>query len=534
MEEAINRIVTELESHHSLADPNSQTSISESTLLDLQTLLDNSFNADDTTHIDRLYDELSSKDLSPSSLLRPITAALDSSSPAHIALLASKVYLSVILAPKAPVFTLFTPMAFLSLLRSLRRSLKTPNLAHRSSENRTRKKKGCRRAGSYRNQNRNVEDDEDQGDGSHIDIRVLFSILERLELVLGLVHLDRFPDSLKSLIETVAEIPLLAYELCGASASYNKLCDLCSGILSELLRPEHGDQSITAAEVLKSLTPSILLLKSQVRSFWIGFIVNRMMGMANESGEIKRTIVNLPMYLVHKAPEKAEPRASAVESIMEVVRAMKYEDQIGFSDYVVKMTQGKTHLRLLAVDLVPLLMMSIRDPLGLNSEIGVENSWGLRCLEALIQRCSDSTAGIRARALTNLAQLVGFLSGDDRSRGVLKEVMKFGNEGRNGPDGGMNDLLRKRCTDEKAAVRKASLLLISKLISLAGGALDEAVLKTMGMACSDPLVSIRKAAISALSEPIGLISREPKVRNDMEGTIQQGVRTFPGRSRTSL
>ncbi|GFZ08999.1 binding protein [Actinidia rufa] len=297
----------------------------------------------------------------------------------------------------------------------------------------------------------------------------------------------------------------MAVELCGTTAIYGTLCDLCSLILSKILNPEHGDQAITAAEVLKSLSQAILLLKSQARTFALGFVVNKMVALAKDSGKIKKAVVNLPMYLVHKAPDKSEPRASAVDSIMEIVKALECEDQIGFAEYVVKMTQGKSQLRLLAVDLMPILVMSLRDPLGLNSEIGVENSWGLRCLEALIQRCSDVTAGIRARAMTNLAQLVGFLSGDDRSREVLKEVMKFNNANRNSAGSRMNDLLRKRCADEKAA--------------------------TMGMACSDPLVSIRKAAVSALSEAFRTFSDDsvtkewlhsvPRLITDNETSIQE-------------
>ncbi|XP_059648060.1 uncharacterized protein LOC132294275 [Cornus florida] len=535
MEEAIYRIVSDVENHHSLADLSSQTPISESTLLALQTLLDYTLNSNDPLDIDRLYDQLSSKNLSPSSLVRPITAAMDSG-PTHLSVLASKVYLSLLLSPNAPVFTLFTPMAFLSLLRSVRRSLKNPNsgsLPPPSAENRTRKKKGGGRAGPSRNRCRNDENDGDENEGRPFDVRELSPLLERLELVLGLIHLDRFLDSLKSLIQTVAEIPVMALELCGNSGIYTKLCDLCLRILSELLRPEHGDQAITAAEVLKLLSPLILMLKSQARTFALGFVVNRMMGMAKDSDEIKKAIVNLPKYLVQKAPERSEPRAAAVESIMEIVRAMEFEDQVVFADYVVKMAQGKAHLRLLAVDLISMLMMSLRDPLGLgvNSENGVENSWGLGCLEALIQRCSDATAGIRARALTNLAQLVGFLSADDRSRAVLKEVIGFGDEGCSRQEGGMKDLLRKRCTDEKAAVRKAALLLISKLTALLGGAFDTVVLKTMGMACSDPLVSIRKAAISALSEVFRTFSDEfvtkewlhsvPRLITDNESSIQE-------------
>lgn len=313
-----------------------------------------------------------------------------------------------------------------------------------------------------------------------------------------LIHLDRFPDSLKSLVQTVAEIPVMALEVCPNSGNYNKLTEFCSKILLEVLRPEHGDEANTAAEVLKSLSPMILQLKSQARSFAIEFVTIRMRNMANRSDGVKKAMVNFPRYLVVKSPEKSEPRALAVESIMEVIRIIKFEEQMGFVEYVLKMSQGKSNLRLLATDLIPMLVMSLRDPLGLDSEIGVKDSWGMKCLEALIQRCSDVVAGIRARALSNLSQLIGFLAGDSRSWDVLKEVLGIGS----GDEGLVNELLRKRCTDEKAVVRKSALLLVAKLTGLFGSGFHGALLKTMGMACSDPLVSIRKAAVSALSEVI--------------------------------
>ena len=45
-------------------------------------------------------------------------------------------------------------------------------------------------------------------------------------------------------------------------------------------------------------------------------------------------------------------------------------------------------------------------------------------------------------------------------------------------------------------------LLVAELTGLFGSGFHGALLKTTGMACSDPLVSIRKAAVSALSEVI--------------------------------
>ncbi|KAF3623766.1 hypothetical protein T459_31367 [Capsicum annuum] len=511
MEETIQRIASDLET---------QEPISESSLNDLQILLDHTLKTKDPIDIEDFYDELSSRNLSATRLIESIATTMDSS-PSMVSILASKVYLSLLLTPNSPVFTLFTPMSFLSLLRSIRQGFKTPfSVSPNGSGSNSKKKKAKGRKGE-----RSVGD---SGNESEFDVRVLFIVLERLKLVLGLVHLGRFPDCLRSLVQTMGEIAVKAVDLCGNSGVYGRFSELCSEILSEVMKVEHGDQGVSAVEILKSLTPLIILVKSPARSLSLDFVVSRMMGLAKESDDVKKVVLNLPKYIVQKAPEKAEPRAGAVEAIVEIVKVMDFEDQDAFASYVVKMSQGKAQLRLLAVDLIPALMMSLKDPFGWHSDVEVESSWGLSCLEVLIQRCSDATAGIRARALTNLAQLVGFFSGNDRSKSVLKKFMGFDSVGN---EGLMNSILKKRCTDEKAAVRKAALLVISKLTSLSEIAPDEDFLKTLGMACSDPLVSIRKAAISALSEAFrifteGSVVKEwlhsiPRLITDNESSIQE-------------
>lgn len=368
----------------------------------------------------------------------------------------------------------------------------------------------------------------DENEEREFDVRVLFSVLEKLESVLGLVHLDRFPDCLKSLVQTMCEIPVTAVEFYGVSASFSRLVDMSSRILGKILGSEHGDPASTAGEVLKSLTSSILLSKSPARSFALGFVSKKMMVLSKESAGVKKAIVNLPKYLANKAPEKAEPRGYAVEAIMEIVKAMEFDDQIGFVQYVVKMTQGKVSLRLLAVDLIPLLVMALKGSLEEELDNEGSHSWKLACLQAIIERCGDSTAGIRARALSNLTQVAGFLSSDEKNREVLKEAIAFTG---NHSNEGINDLLRKRCADEKAAVRKAALLLVTKLTTTLGGSFDDVLLKMMGIACSDPLVSIRKAAISALSEAFRTFSNEsvtiewlhsvPRLIADNESSIQE-------------
>ncbi|KAL6519821.1 hypothetical protein OROMI_032715 [Orobanche minor] len=518
MDEIIARIVSNLENHLSL---------SESFLRDLDVLLDYTLKTNDPIDLEFFYNELSARNLSLTSLAASISSAMDSGLSSSISVLASRVYLSLLLSPNSPVFTLFTPMAFLSLLRSIRLAIKNPSSEGPLSRSPGRRKKGRRNIVGNRENVENRDFTENVVEGGGFDVRDLFLLLEKLVMVMDLVHLDRFPDCLKALVETVCEIPMTAVEHWGNLGSFKRLCEFCSEVLSEALKAEHGNQGDTAAEVLKTLAPLILSSKSQLRSFGLCFVVIRMVKMSENSDEIKKAVANMPKYLVQKSPDKAEPRALAVESIIEIVKALDFEHQVGFSDYVVKMSQGKGQFRLLSVDLIPVLIMSVKGPFGFDMVDNVENLWGLRLLQALIQRCSDLTAGIRGKALTNLAQIVVSLTGDDKNRTLLKEVMGFGHEGVNG----INKILKIRCMDEKAAVRKAALVLVSKLIALLGGELDEEVIKTVGMACFDPLVSIRKVAVSALSEAFRthsnrLVTKEwvhsvPRLISDNETSIQE-------------
>ncbi|PPS19639.1 hypothetical protein GOBAR_AA00935 [Gossypium barbadense] len=488
MEETIARILTELEEINQIPNTQNQTPlISRSTLLDLHSLL----STNDPDLVSQLFDDLPSKSLSPSSLTNLLSFTMDSA-PSY----------SILASKESPP------------------SNAPPN----------RKRKGGGRVRGARGNVRGSGDCSEEASDT-FDMKQVFKVFEMLVSVLGLIHLDRFPDSLKSLIQTFGEIPLMAMEKLGNPSSLNRLMDLCSRVLSEVLRSEHGELANTAAEVLKALSPLILMVKSQARSFALGFVTKRMTELANESDGVKKAVVNFPRYLAQKAPEKAEPRALAVDSIMEVVKVMDFEDQIGYMDYVLKMAQGKANLRLLGVDLIAMMLMSLRDPFGVVSDVKTRDYWGTRCLEALITRCSDLSAGIRARALSSLAQVVGFLSIDDRNKGILKEVMRLSEGGEERPQCGMNDLLKNRCMDDKAAVRKAALLLVTKLISLLDGCFGGILLKTVGMACSDPLVSIRKAAISALSEAFRTFSDEsvttewlhsvPRLITDNESSIQE-------------
>lgn len=283
--------------------------------------------------------------------------------------------------------------------------------------------------------------------------------------------------------------------------------------------------------MVRALAPvAISGTKSSARAAAVEFLVTKVVPLGAVGGEeANRKVVRyLPRYLAMKAPEKSDARGLAVEAIVEVVRAMEPREREDFAAYMVSMARGKAKGRLFAVDMVlailPVLLQSEADEFGLK-----EGSWGLKCVQVLVERCSDMVGGVRARALTNAAHALDILS----ERGVevdrLQEVMMIGNMG-------LGELLRRRCIDDKAAVRKAALVLITKAIGLIGRPVDESLLSAMGAACSDPLVSIRKAALAAISEvfrkfPDERVTKEwlqavPSLVTDSESSIQEECENF--------
>ncbi|KAG6474188.1 condensin-2 complex subunit D3-like [Zingiber officinale] len=517
--ETLSSILSELESSHGCRDEESP--LSESSILGLQSLLD----AAPDNAVVVFWDRLAAGGLPASAILRPLSSSMEDSSP-RLSLLAARAYLSLLLSPASPLFSLFTPLAFLSLLRSIRRSLKSltlsspasPELPLDASNGPSDRRRNGRKRKPPRPACRASTFPMDQASGVP---DLLPRVLQLLDSVLCRVQLDGTADALKPLVETLSEI-------LSSSSSHHGLQDLCFRVLYSLVsKPEHGDQTTSAAEVLRSLAPMLLSpVKSPSRASAIAFITKMLVPLGYENDAVRKALVYLPRFLSIKAPEKSEPRACAVDSIMEIVQAMQEEDRVGYAGFVVKMTQGKSQLRLLAVDLILSLLTSSPNSFVVKElpQYSNDNVWGVNCLRALIQRCSDSATAIRARALTNTAQLLGLLAVDSDSASHLWDLIGMGKVS-------FSDLLRSRCQDDKAAVRKAALLLVTKSIKLFGRPVEEVLLKILSSACSDPLVTIRKAAIIALSEacriyPDGSVITQwlhsvPRLIVDNETSIQE-------------
>lgn len=417
-----------------------------------------------------IFPRLAAAGLPASSLSAPLAASLSS---AHHPLPAAVAYLRLLLAPASPLLSLFSPLPFLSLLLALRKSASSSSsaAAHDGAAAANPSSGSGSGKGNHRNRKRKSHQ---QRQSPAAAPSLLPRALALLADAAGRLPLGEHPDARRSLVDTAAE--LAAFDVLVAV--------LGSGYYAEAM-----------PDLVRALAPVALSgSRSAARAAAVEFLARKVVPLGVEGGEdgVRKAVGYLPRYLAAKAPEKSEARAMAVEAIVEVVRAMGQLEMEGFAGYVVAMAKGKAKGRLLAVDLIlamlPLLLPSEGDDCGLQ-----EGSWGLKFVRVLVERCLDTVGGVRARALTNAAHALDVLSERGMEVDRLQEVMRIGNIG-------LGELLRLRCADDKAAVRKAALVLITKSIRLIGRPVDESLLTAMGAACSDPLVSIRKAALAAISE----------------------------------
>ncbi|KAI4986097.1 hypothetical protein ZWY2020_018727 [Hordeum vulgare] len=478
---SLSAFLSELAALHRRSSSSSTTSTSPPLSLPSLTLLSSPATAAS------LFPRLAASGLPASSLLLPLTSSFS----AH-PIPAVTAYLRLLLAPASPLASLFSPLPFLSFLLALRKAATdthNPNTANSDSDKAyPRRRKNQRQQAATRSPS------------------FLPQALSLLADAAGRLPLGEHPDALRSLTDTAAEL-----------AAFNVL----AAVIGSRYRAE------ALQDVIRALLPLLLpAAKSPARSSAVDFLVTKIVPLGAEEGQeegIRKMVGYLPRLLAVRAPEKSDARGLAVEAIAEVAQAMEPQQRDGFMAYLVAMSKGKAKGRLFAVDMVlamlPVLLPSEMDESGLQ-----EGSWGLKCVQVLVERCSDIAGLVRARALTNAAHALDVLS----ERGVevdrLQEVMKIG-------DMGLGELLRRRCIDDKAAVRKAALVLITKAIGLIGRPVDESLLAAMGAACSDPLVTIRKAALAAISEvfrkfPDESVTKEwlqavPSLMIDSETSIQE-------------
>ncbi|GBF90548.1 hypothetical protein Rsub_03119 [Raphidocelis subcapitata] len=508
-----------------------------------------------------------------------------------------------------------------------------------------------------------------------------FEAVSNLAAALGGVGL-RSCDDVRQICAEV--LPELAAAARGAKATAaTRAAGLAPGCpreaaydaMAALLDPRHGSVHEVAAALFPRLSAILLGVATPggggrkgaadataVRGAACTFVCEAL----GRHPEVQEAVAALARHVCLKAPDRADPRANAVRAAAAMVPLLSQWEQDQFVGFVFNMSRSnKVGQRCLAVALARELLMHLPEPFkqstfeaaaqaggpapaGRDGEPAVAAPWSVVCLAALLHRCSDKAAAVRARALSDLAEVVAcfgelltrdpasdeyrvaerFVAGLvaaaqlqlPRPAGAAKKDAKAkkaaarragspgeesGGEGEGeaeaeadgeGGDGAeamdadgaaaaagdeaaagraaaaaaaaeaaeapsaaavafeafiprelesdlgpLLALVHRRCADPKAAVRKGALQLLVEAVTMRAAwqgyprqLPSEQDLALLEAATMDPLVSVRKAALVALSRLVELLPLEPSLcaawvrsalplARDPETTIQDGV-----------
>ncbi|CAM6033215.1 unnamed protein product [Sphagnum compactum] len=468
---------------------------------------------------------------------------------------AAGVYVGMLSAPDCPLYSLFCPVAFNSLLRCVRASCKQTkshgNNRDVASEKRNgsaeRNRKGTRKGKkvtSKERQQQPLADDssvEGQEASAAVDAQEVLPVLVSLQCTLQLLHFKEHQESLKALIALLVDVPLLVSSGTEEDSEHRRsspqtswshptsFLSLSFAMLETLLASVHGDPLATVVLILRAVSPIFLLShtegtahqQAQVKAAALQFVKQQLLGSGSSS--MREAVNAFCHYLCFKAPERTDGRQVAVDAVLTLLRALSYGDWCQFASFLYRFSRSKAQRRLFAVDMSLALLMGLSDPFVAGNPTTVpleedgsagllENSarrksptslhgdaenegWGCTCLQILLDRSSDKLPSVRARSISNLAQAIEVLAKESSYHMHLQTLLGFITR-----DLGL--LMLQRCLDSKAAVRKAALVLMKKSASLLGRPPDGDIVEAMGAACGDTMVSIRKSALAALSEVV--------------------------------
>ncbi|KAK9842050.1 hypothetical protein WJX81_006195 [Elliptochloris bilobata] len=209
----------------------------------------------------------------------------------------------------------------------------------------------------------------------------LAAVLGGLAVLLQLWPLRDHPDTLRSVVETLAEAAISPQATATAA-------DGCFAALAELLAPRHGTVRETAALALRPLAPGLLGSAAAGGSGKAGgrsgrggvdcragpAIRARILAFAGEAlrrdADSADALAALARHVVLKAPDRAEARALAATAAVSLVALLQAPGRGRFVAFVARLSRTpKVAQRLLAVELAPALLQALPNPYDAASAI---------------------------------------------------------------------------------------------------------------------------------------------------------------------
>ncbi|OAE23585.1 hypothetical protein AXG93_4316s1160 [Marchantia polymorpha subsp. ruderalis] len=384
-------------------------SLSAETLSDLHDFFQSSGSRN--SELSGLWDDLAEKKVSLGAIVEILSGTMQKGGIAGVR--AVEVYLSLLMAPDCPVYSLFSQMAFDALARCLRNCCKpvsaaalnvTADIDTQGGDKGIKgHRKGKRQRGGGRSNVDNEEIDMSPSQLSAqsqpaetVSVQDIMSSLLKLQKALLVLHLRERQETLKLVLELLVSMLHLLSEMedeenrrtenggrakkrAVISSPRGSIPDSIFQILESLLDSKHGQPLKNAVMILRELTPTILLNqpggtgRSGIRSCALQFVTRTLLKTGGSS--VQPAVAALPRYICCKAPEKTDGRLLAIDSAMTILHALDIKDLCQFADFIRKFSHSKPRHRLIAVDVALALLGGFPD--------------ALRCPPPLVDECSN-------------------------------------------------------------------------------------------------------------------------------------------------
>uniref|UniRef100_A0A8C5PFA2 Condensin-2 complex subunit D3 n=1 Tax=Leptobrachium leishanense TaxID=445787 RepID=A0A8C5PFA2_9ANUR len=285
-------------------------------------------------------------------------------------------------------------------------------------------------------------------------------------------------------------------------------------LLSVLLMTKSGDMSYSA---VLAISPPVTSAKNQAIRF-ISFLVEELKDVAFPVLRI------LLQHLCVKFPDKSDYRSSAVQVLVKLLEKFPNAEYASFIDWLYKYSRKpKVSHRAFALDAaVSLLELPSRqtdESFPPDMLKFLQRSFLLQ--DMVFSRCSDIAPTVRSKGLSCLAQCLDRHASSavagareplqgirpQETSGPLQTVITDGCDFLKSDGRETLTMLQQRAGDEKTTVRKSALQVLVNIFKYDLIPFSPEDLNTLPDRCRDPAVSVRKQALSSLTE---LLQAQPQ------------------------
>ncbi|GJP33374.1 hypothetical protein CLOM_g17919 [Closterium sp. NIES-68] len=422
------------------------------TLAEMENFLQHMLSYNHEDQEQEVWESLAATGVSISSVVESLRLTMESSQkPPVVRLTAAAVFLNLFLLPNCPVYSVFNPLAFSTMIQTLRQVIvgnppSASNVGTDAPTNDSGRKKRNHRKGKGTDKQRKSSmriDEDETGDFSDEDgnqrggdeTQSRLGSEARKALLGMLVEVARFSlDDQQWGEGGRGRVGADRTRVTVGGGRTVEAWRLPYHMLLKLMDPQHGKPLESAARVLMALGPYILMthadvtvatssstsngtqtpslvFPSQLRSRGLDFVTSDILTRAPK--ETIPAVESLMRYLCLHAPERAEGRAAAVEAVVKVYGAVGRKERERFFLFVGKLARvDRAAARVVAVDLSAALTgRENGNGRGVGNGRAVLIARVGSCLELMYRRASDVSPTVRARALVALTASLRTLKG---------------------------------------------------------------------------------------------------------------------------